>query len=60
VAWLTAGSGVKSRAPAGIQFSVFPFGNKSLVGSIVLMESNAMAARIVRLGRITYLLHTPE
>jgi hypothetical protein len=51
---------VQSRAAAGIQISILPFGHERLVRSGVIVESNAMVARIIRLRGITDLLHTPE
>jgi hypothetical protein len=44
---------VKRRAPPGIQFSLIPFGDKCLVRAFVLMVSDAMVARMVRLGGVT-------
>jgi hypothetical protein len=57
---LSAGSKVQSRAAAGIQISILPFGNESLVRSSVIVESNAMMPGIIRLRGITDLLHTPD
>ena len=55
-----AGLKWKSGAPARIQISVFPFGDERLVRAAVLLESNAMVGRMVRLGSVTELLHTRE
>jgi hypothetical protein len=60
VAGLTAHSEGQGRPPTGIQFSILPFRHESLVRSSVIVESNAMVPRIIGLGGITYLLHTPD
>ena len=51
---------MQGRPSAGIQFSVLPFRNESLVRSGVIVESNAMVPRIIRLRGITDLLHMPD
>jgi hypothetical protein len=57
---LRAGSEAQSRAAPGIQISILPFGNESLVRPSVIVESNAMMPGIIRLRGITDLLHTPD
>ena len=57
---LITGSKWKSGPPARIQISVFPFRHERLVRTAVLLESNAMVGRMVRLGSVAELLHTRE
>ena len=57
---LITGSKWKSGPAARIEISVFPFGDERLVRSAVLLESNAMVSRMVRLGSVAELLHTRE
>ena len=51
---------MQGRPSAGIQFSILPFRNESLVRSGVIVESNAVAAGLVRLRGVTELHHMRE